>query len=855
MTPAATSAPAAPSSAAASSAATAAAEVANEAFALDDAESGDDGYVDDADAEKLLAGEGGEHSQQFTGLVEMEVLKRKLLCLFCGQNSRAKNQVYCNSPCGADVKSATKAAKARGDAHFKAFMAVKKRGGAAFQEAIHVYRAQCAGSGRGFTRPSFDWVRYQIISEVASRIQSGTRSVWLNKSGFIAFETKSRGGDPTAAAAEFERQKLTLSADRVNGDEILWPIERFVVTMEEESHLEQCISGYKDKRKPSAEDIAQIKNVMGTDHRSFEDMSQPMGLGKGAVNDHEKNKMARSTAPTDPHQKRLLEEANISEMKAAAEKKVAAKAKSADKKKKFDVVAKRSVLDPEFSEMGLKLVERATEMMDKAQHTVDSVEKNQELGKMFETAINTLKHRLECLAHASCIAQEGGDPIEPDASRADDHRTKFDAFLRQEHVRKPFDDNKEPYEFLMEMLTLSQVLQQLQTYRIESDEDVKSERKRLKGVRDMFLGLIQKVSEQNSRLAHSFKKKLDSQVESEVKTRLKKEAEAADSLTKESAEKRLAQKKSKGAVAAVKKYTVLSIPDDFEEFLPVPTVVAIDGVDQTKPFVVKMQLDLGEQVKADVQAFTQAFPKDKTYGGSGRGSKVLDKGIDFVNGQIRKFFAFGNKIQPHISAAENNFLMPPWVYGYSSIMKACGPEYGYLSSLKVSLSGSRRVRLAPIHGLYTFIQSTRPAGSPVTMKDMSLLLSEAAQNVLKAMSHCGLKVMSCVVQGGEALYVPTGWAIAECTINGSDSFGLRWLLANDKSTQNLGRMMSVLIPDGAPAPKQNTAHGFLLKLVQAQGRVLKDPDAVKFDVPSLMKMCKKELQGDNKEPPAKKAKT
>ena len=67
-------------------------------------------------------------------------------------------------------------------------------------------------------------------------------------------------------------------------------------------------------------------------HRSFEDMSAAMGLGKGAVTDHEKNKMARSTAPTDPHQKRLLEEATISEMKAAEEKKAASKAKAADKK-------------------------------------------------------------------------------------------------------------------------------------------------------------------------------------------------------------------------------------------------------------------------------------------------------------------------------------------------------------------------------------------------------------------------------------------------------------------------------------------------------------------------------------------
>ena len=127
---------------------------------------------------------------EFQSAVDQELSRRKLLCCICNTNPRMKNQTFCAAPCGGDRRAAARAAKARGEAQHRAFQALKQRGGKAFTESIHVFRASCAAQGRGHTRGSFDWCKYQILLEQASRVQRGTRSVWLDKNGFIAQKAK-----------------------------------------------------------------------------------------------------------------------------------------------------------------------------------------------------------------------------------------------------------------------------------------------------------------------------------------------------------------------------------------------------------------------------------------------------------------------------------------------------------------------------------------------------------------------------------------------------------------------------------------------------------------------------------------
>lgn len=115
-----------------------------------------------------------------------KVAEEILVCCICRVNPRAKKQVFCPTPCYADVKAAERDAMRRSganrnnpDSDIQYFRKLKKQGGDGLRAAILTYKARCAGHGRGYTRPSFDWVRYSMAIELASRLQSGSKCLWL----------------------------------------------------------------------------------------------------------------------------------------------------------------------------------------------------------------------------------------------------------------------------------------------------------------------------------------------------------------------------------------------------------------------------------------------------------------------------------------------------------------------------------------------------------------------------------------------------------------------------------------------------------------------------------------------------
>eukprot|EP00971_Amphidinium_carterae_P329581 6462146-Amphidinium_carterae.2 len=61
----------------------------------------------------------------------------------------------------------------------QAFKDCRKAGRNEFVTAIHAYKSRCAGYGRGYIRPAFDWVRYRMVLELQSRVDVGTKSLWL----------------------------------------------------------------------------------------------------------------------------------------------------------------------------------------------------------------------------------------------------------------------------------------------------------------------------------------------------------------------------------------------------------------------------------------------------------------------------------------------------------------------------------------------------------------------------------------------------------------------------------------------------------------------------------------------------
>ena len=141
-----------------------------------------------------------------------------LMCLICGQNPRANNQIYCNVPCAADVKAGQRDAKSQGKASFDAWKKIRRQGGAPFAEAVQVYKSKCAGFGRGFRRPSFAWVRYWMAIQFASRVQTGTKSLWLTRGAYIAQKKVDEEVTEQQAAMMWAQELEILPKARISQD-------------------------------------------------------------------------------------------------------------------------------------------------------------------------------------------------------------------------------------------------------------------------------------------------------------------------------------------------------------------------------------------------------------------------------------------------------------------------------------------------------------------------------------------------------------------------------------------------------------------------------------------------------------
>ena len=153
-----------------------------------------------------------------------------LMCLVCGKNQRMKNQIFCAVPCSSDVKACQRDAKAQGKEAFEAWKKTRRQGGPAFAAAIQTYKAKCAGFGRGFRRPSFGLVRYWMAIEFASRVQTGTMSLWLTKGAYCNMKKIDEECTAEEAALAWARELESLPASRISADrKILLPIESFVI--------------------------------------------------------------------------------------------------------------------------------------------------------------------------------------------------------------------------------------------------------------------------------------------------------------------------------------------------------------------------------------------------------------------------------------------------------------------------------------------------------------------------------------------------------------------------------------------------------------------------------------------------
>jgi len=477
-------------------------------------------------------------------------------------------------------------------------------------------------------------------------------------------------------------------------------------------------------------DIQGYVDLMGTDHASIhkDTYSAPLGMAKGSLDHHDAVNFERSSKPEDPEEIKKIEAENVA---AEKEDKKGLPPKKPKKTKQFEEIAKRALLDIEFKELGAKLANRSTDIIAKANQICSEVDGNTSgLKDLFSQATLTLQHRLKILTKAH----------KPDSEEhatsgfAKKHEEQFQKFIKDKEVKEWYDQkNKDPYDKLFEMHSLSYVLEKLVNYEVKSEEEVKLRKKEMREHIALYNGLVVKVSEQTSRLSHAFRKRVDAQLDDEVKKRDEAQQKREDESKKRQAAARL-QANSKRSKCL--KYQIFDHLGHFD---------AIEQVDELKEWGVQTsksepalidfdedQLKMDAAQKKDFGIFWEEFRKAPVYGTSGRGSKQIVKDPKLFNAMLKdsKFVTFGKLTKDNLSVAEQRFAESPWWWGYAAPMKSAGLEYNFMCSLKLNTMGERDVLAVPVHDIEQMILKQKPDNTVISLQECCDFVTEVLRVLL-----------------------------------------------------------------------------------------------------------------------------
>jgi hypothetical protein len=166
------------------------------------------------------------------------------------------------------------------------------------------------------------------------------------------------------------------------------------------------------------------------------------------------------------------------------------------------------------------------------------------------------------------------------------------------------------------------------------------------------------------------------------------------------------------------------------------------------------------------------------------------------------------------AAAQPNFkqrMQEAMFFAYSENMRACGPEFNLLGSLKVTFSGSRHVIVAAFDDVKKALLSVSAKGTVISLPLIRDFLSGADATRLAMISGRDLRggVFAGVVPPESMLYIPAGYLVAEETTNGQDVVGIRFMIPPPKdgvSRESWTSLMRAVRPGGVGTPAaQNCA--------------------------------------------------
>jgi len=469
------------------------------------------------------------------------------------------------------------------------------------------------------------------------------------------------------------------------------------------------------------------------------------------------------------------------------------------------------------------LIKRCDEVMERSQKILDELAANSTgLKELFDSATGTLTFRRECLQAAFA---PGGE--RPDESKADEHQAKLSAFRKSSGPAAIISANAhEPCEKFMDLDCLSMTLKKMSTYSFKSDEAMRTEKKRLKEIADSFRKIPNRCAEQVNRLSSAFNKKLDRQIETTAAERMKREKVAQESKTKEEARARIAKTGSKkDGVGTL--LPVIDLKADDNKCKPIPVLkshvvdnAGLQHAASNGPFLLDCSArPVSSELSEELTKFHERFKVSSSYSKSGRGAEELTAHLDQANTIIQKLDLFGKAIAAKMGAADRIYLGKSWMHGCEAEERMVGPEYAFLTSMKLQVKGSREVKLASFEDAFTAVRKTKADTATWSLQEALNVLGQMNdQKDFDSLCENGAVFVG-KVEPSQMLVVPAGWIVISNVLNKVDNLQLRWVRLPCALNASFTLMVKMLIDDPA-AVKTNSAQAFLVKVFQAAGSPL-----------------------------------
>ena len=470
------------------------------------------------------------------------------------------------------------------------------------------------------------------------------------------------------------------------------------------------------------------------------------------------------------------------------------------------------MFSPDVEESKQKFVERSKEVINKSEDLIKIINSNKTgLKEMYADGTEIVEIRCKCLK----VAVFGSDQKRfPAAGQEAQHAIAFDAFKATSQVVDWMArQSPEPVENFKDFKDLSTVLKAMSTYTFASEEEMRAEKKRIKGLADDFKTLVERCMEQTLRIKNAYNKKLERQAEQDAATRLRTEKVQEEERQQSEAKRRRTAGASSLDLFCVLRLRIVSKAIQQFEVHSSEAGEIIACVEKTPALLKLKDFALSKELAEEYRTFVESFRDDKKlYGGSKRGAKKLGAQIDEARGHITKLEDLGKSTLQKLSPSEQAYVHAPWLWAYAPTEQDVGPEFGFVGSVKLHFEGSREFRIFKFEDVLNWCSTTKAAtcswtlqetfatfGSMSSQEDMDKFLTKASD------VYCG------TVSKGEMLVVPPGWVLASNVINNAEAGGLRWVYVPSRMSQSWDAMLQLLIPDEAQV-KPNSAAAFCKKI-------------------------------------------